>query len=518
MNAPRLAAGTCVVSALLALLASIPSPAAEPARQSISIDERKELFVRDVAVVDDARAQGLGPWSFGGLMSAIAGDNDPAGFVTWWLQTWECPQVVNGVAVFDKGKANSMRTFRDTWTGLGSSGDLELALAPFRLCAIVNRPDLLKIDAQGVVTSAGELRFVFCHTSFTTGVGRPFFVIFEFQVPASSPAELKAYHEQWHALAAFDLEDPVELAEYLAALETITSAVTERDDESGRPNGSNLAQVRTNEFDLPGGSTAACASPGGQSVAWDLREFALMQPGTAGPLLATLQNTTTKQTPHIEYLGSFCPQSFGQCTTCDPNDPARDLLGEYLDDNAADILAGIHVVPDQYQFDSGLRWLQSGHAPNDTVNSPRPPCGLKDLNSNGATLWWATGYDGRSPDGTDVWTRETSDVRHKFALQTCSGCHHSETGTIPQPNDFSMVSERNANAESQLAGFLIGTTVLDPVEPDVSDEVDPVVRAFHDLANREDVLREILAMGGTGGLPPVPVLQQIRAAMGTRVH
>src|SRR5262245_32458371 len=58
----------------------------------------KELMITDLSVVNDRRADGPdGPWSFGGLMRAMAPKPDDAGrLVKDWLATWLASQTING--------------------------------------------------------------------------------------------------------------------------------------------------------------------------------------------------------------------------------------------------------------------------------------------------------------------------------------------------------------------------------------------------------------------------------------
>jgi hypothetical protein len=61
----------------------------------------------------------------------------------------------------------------------------------------------------------------------------------------------------------------------------------------------------------------------------------------------------------------------------------------------------------------------------------------------------------------DVWDAPgilDNEARHKFSLNTCNGCHGGETNT-----GFLHVFPRFAGEESSLSGFLLGTTVSDPV-------------------------------------------------------
>jgi hypothetical protein len=74
----------------------------------ITIDADSELMIRDVAVVEDPlRSQWTGgtanpsdgAWSFGRLMTHMAGNNDPEQFVRTWMQEWTAPRTVNGLVV-----------------------------------------------------------------------------------------------------------------------------------------------------------------------------------------------------------------------------------------------------------------------------------------------------------------------------------------------------------------------------------------------------------------------------------
>ncbi|HYO74397.1 MAG TPA: hypothetical protein VEU33_50815, partial [Archangium sp.] len=123
------------------------------------INMDKELLVRDLSVVNDpcrtqfngtgcASASSRGKWSFGYLMSQIAGGKDAAGtseFVLNWLGTWQANQVVNCHQVAARGGITTRLI--NTWktkSGCLTTGPctLDFNQAPFRLLAIVNRIDL----------------------------------------------------------------------------------------------------------------------------------------------------------------------------------------------------------------------------------------------------------------------------------------------------------------------------------------------------------------------------------------
>lgn len=61
----------------------------------------------------------------------------------------------------------------------------------------------------------------------------------------------------------------------------------------------------------------------------------------------------------------------------------------------------------------------------------------------------------------DFWTAPgitNPEARHKFSLNTCNGCHGSETGTV-----FLHISPRLAGEQSALSGYLTGSPSFDPV-------------------------------------------------------
>jgi hypothetical protein len=88
------------------------------------------------------------------------------------------------------------------------------------------------------------------------------------------------------------------------------------------------------------------------------------------------------------------------------------------------------------------------------------------------------------------WPRLTiadNDARHKFAMMTCNGCHHKESG--PKPDGalgFLHIGGRAKDREADLSVFLTGGA---PVE----DPTDATVkRSFNDLAERQKALVQAL--------------------------
>ena len=69
-------------------------------------------------------------------------------------------------------------------------------------------------------------------------------LILEYNIPAGSQAEILDLANAWHALRAL----PFPSEEYNAALQAVTERFTARNAAPGRPNGSALGQIRTNDF------------------------------------------------------------------------------------------------------------------------------------------------------------------------------------------------------------------------------------------------------------------------------
>lgn len=438
------------------------------AAAQISIDHDRELFVHATSVVDDARATGAGPWSFGTLMSRMSGNMPANRFVEAWLGTWLTPQSVNGFNLFNQVKADAIQSFLDNWHQVSPGNELDLDQAPFRLLAIVNRADL--IQATPTITQAAELRFIYGAFNPLNGNTPPFFVIFEYGVPATTCQDIVDWQTQWHALA----QHPLGSAAYNSALQAITDQITQPAPQSGKPNGSLLNQLRTNEFLPP-------------TPFWDLREWNVV-PGPSGDQnLAILQNVPVAQTPRRSTL---------------TNANGREKLMRWLDLNRAAILAETHDVPVIFENASFL----AQNSVNDQGH-PQPPGFGTGV---GGTLWWAPGsYNGQN------MTVEDALVRHNFAKNTCSGCHFHETNT-----QFSMVSNRMPGSQSSLSPFLTGVTLPDPVSPmalDTNGQLVPVHHTHADLRRRAHVMKRLLTLQ-CGTAVASATLGAIEASMQSRPH
>jgi hypothetical protein len=348
------------------------------------IDIDKELLVRHVDVVEDPvrttctgpAPADCGPWTFGALMAAVAGTEDHqtvSDFVLDWLgdtgKNWMDPELlVNDFHVLPRTNIDSM--IIQPWKEASGIGNpLDFSQAPFRLLAILNRPDLGNDDPEMDLIKIAEGRFVFAALpNYQTTDG--FTVIFEFKVVGDTCQEAKDWQIQWHELGSMELGSP----EYNAALEEITNQFATIGADPTAPNGTALSQLRTNENDL-------------LFPSWEMREFRVLCPGDsecpsggeqvcAGVTGQFLTETTIEQEPDVSLNGQ--PE-----------------LTAYVNEFEDDILNGTYRVPCTYP-------------------DPESPfrAGSTVYNS---IVWDIPGV--------------SQEARDKFALNTCSGCHRAETGT-----------------------------------------------------------------------------------------
>ncbi|HEX7839213.1 MAG TPA: hypothetical protein VF469_17165 [Kofleriaceae bacterium] len=254
----------------------------------------KSLLINDPSVVgtgdptrtwDPCSGVGtkMGAFTFGHLMTEMANQPltgiNPSTFVMQWLQTWQANQTINTFNV--PARPNITTQVINPWLAASGGVNLDLGIAPFRLLAIVNRLDLRTGSGGygGSTGNAGELRFVF---GVVKGSGRtcqllPFTVILEYGVPIRGCVNVRSWAQQWVNLNSLVLGS----AAYNAALQAITDQVVLRNDAPGKPNGSALNQLRTNEI--------AIGSP------WELRQFNLTTP------LSFLHETPVFQTPDVRF-------------------------------------------------------------------------------------------------------------------------------------------------------------------------------------------------------------------------
>jgi hypothetical protein len=252
----------------------------------------------------------MGKWTFGYLMEQMANQPvsgiTPSDFVKRWLTRWEFDQIVNDFTV---GKRVNIKTeIIDPWQAAsgGPGAPLNLAKAPFRLLAIVNRVDLRGnlLYGGGGSDNGGEARFVFGVLGPGCSV-LPFTVIFEYGIRKNSCFAEKDWANQWMALNSLTPGTPA----YNSKLELITEQFAKANADALKPNHSALNQLRTNEIAL--------------SAPWQLREFHIAASDSDE---GNLREVTVKQTPDITLNQT-------------------DTLADYVNASAPAIIAQTNTVP-----------------------------------------------------------------------------------------------------------------------------------------------------------------------------
>lgn len=410
------------------------------------VDPATSLMITDLGVVEDPmRTFDMcgpggapigtpgGPWTFAHLMREMAmGSGFSAeDFTLLWLNTWLLPQAANGIVVNDPARAFQLQNRIINPWIAASGGTPDIERFPARLLAIVNRPDLADAVGYGKPGSGGEGRFVFGLLDLSGG--GCFTLPFTVIFEYGIDVNGCSDLKGWHQQWKDLDNNPVGSPAYNAALEAITRQFTDHGTNPNQlPNQSSLSQLRTNEIAL--------------NAPWELREFTLQGPAGATP--GELALVTVKQTPDLGLN----------------NTPT---LSVFIASVAGDILADQHVVPNRFPtlLDPFLG-----------ANSPTPF----------AFVWDAPGVLGM-PSGVDL--------RHKFSLATCSGCHAGETGTT-----FTHIDPRPPGSASNLSGFLTGMSMPDPRD-------NTVTRTFNDLARRQQSMADILNRT-CFGLPflPLPIV------------
>lgn len=378
---------------------------------SHDLSDERTLLIRDLAVVNHADASGRGAWSFGHVMASITPAGYPGGapaYVRDWLREWEDDRVVNGVAT---PRVTNMRDkLIDPWPKR-ADGTLDLAQAPFRLLAIVDRADRYDLAAG----RAGEVRFVYAAIEPpgrfpNRRLPMKFTVIVELARPVASRAELTAWTRAWAALGRL----PIAGAAYHDALRALTDPVL-------AAGAANLIAVRSNEVTI--------------DDPWDLRHFT-PSPAAGG----ALRTTALAMTPMIQR-----------------NRSAALTTWLYEVASRADVLLGRHRLPATFR---GVA-LRGNYAPMTMVKEGK------------ASFVWRT-------DGTRGSTDDENELRHRFSLFTCSGCHSGETNTKAVH-----ITPRRADEVSTLSTFMTGGRVKDLVRPSV-------VRRFDDLGRRRRAMAALV--------------------------
>jgi hypothetical protein len=406
---------------------------------STTVDIERSLMITDPSVVTDPTrtydpctggGAGLGRWTFGYLMQQMAGTQDAATFVRTWMKQWETARTVNGFQA--KERTDVVRLLAAWPRTTTADGPLDLAKAPFRLLAIVNRIDLAEQLVYGS-GKGGELRFVFgatllqddpSVTSTSAAAAKKcadidFTVIFEYGIQRQGCEDLRDWARQWLDLA----KHPIDSGAYRTALEAITEQLVPKGSAPAALNQSALNQLRTNEIALADLSKI-------ENHFWDMREFHLCQDATAPAGSASLCLVPVARTPDL---------SFNHTAT----------LASFVNANAAAIEQDQQDVPTSF---NGAPF-QAATARMDPHEAGRQ-----------GTFW-------KGPATPP--TIASNEARYHFSLNTCNGCHAGETSTRARHVLFATKA-----VKASPSSFLTGITLPDPVDPSVP-------REFNDLQRRQ---------------------------------
>jgi hypothetical protein len=449
---------------------------------------QKTLLITDLTVVEDplrtfdpstGAGTPMGAWTFGKLMSDMANmpltGINPSDFARRWLRSWESDQVINDDPVPNR-KAQMIATILKVWEAAsgGAGAPLDMARAPFRLLAIVNR-----LDLRGNVTYGGGISTDCCETRCVTGEGRfvfgftgdskpgsgggdpypgpggpgdgggqgnaperPFLVIFEYCIPRDSCPRLHAYAQEWANLQCIPF-GPV----YNRALQHITDQFATANAMPRNPNGSALNQLRTNENLLTPPNTVP-------PTQWELREFKIFCNDSD---VGYLRPVTVKQTPREDVDSTRLLQNY--ITTTFPAPPN-------------------HRVPLEWGLPGGQNQPFLGG------RAVMPPISI----TSGSPAWATTG------------ATVPNILRHDFALNTCNGCHSTETNTA-----FAHVGMRGTGQPAPLSGFLIGNGAGGPFLVNIPGAPAMTV-SFFDLRRRErDLIQFLLTPCGLAVFDAAPL-------------
>lgn len=439
-----------VVAPLAGDSAPVPTPVPPPPPP---LDPEKTLFIRDLSVVNSGvrtadpcqsttAADAAKKWTFGYLITQMANQSNtgitPTKLALSLLRHWEKDQKVNGETV--PARTAILQRITNQWFREShSTTTLAMNKAPFRLLAIVNRVDLRQnlFFGEGL---AGELRFVWgvldLGTKAFDGSGTcQEDPSFTMIMEFAVDKKTQPDVKAWGKRWA-DLDKlTLNSTAYRVALEGITESVVKANVGAAfaRANGSELIRIRTNEISLAG--------------PWELREFNISKSGTNKGLFFEVP---VKQTPREVYNNR-------------EGLPTKTLLRDYVNSHEAEIIAGKHNIPLTFK------------APGSLVAKPF----LGGHIFNNIDFWAAPGI-------------KNNKARHLVSLNTCNGCHGAETNT-----GFLQVVPRPRSQPSQLAGFLTGVDVTDPVD-------FTTVRHFDDLRRRSLELNALVNSPSLAQLSFVP--------------
>ncbi len=254
--------------------AEVPSGAGVggPETCGVHVERFKELLVVDRSVLRSLEAKNEEPGaalSFRTQLEALAGDPERAYDVTTaWLASFGTITEVGALSAPVTPRPRVEEILLAPWRTAARASASPMAVAPFRLVAVVNRLDLGTTDA--CAGSAGELRLVYTAVDPLARNALAMTAIVEMPYPATRTA--REWAEAWHELGALDFGDA-----YVRKLAALVRAVTSAGDPF-------RTRIRTNE----------AAFEGETPIPWELREFSLARDGGPRRLVPALLAQTPR--------------------------------------------------------------------------------------------------------------------------------------------------------------------------------------------------------------------------------
>lgn len=332
----------------------------------------KQLLIIDPEVVDSTSTEYPGFLSVGHLFDELSPDGSGGDLVRNWLELWMLDLEVNGSLVAARPRVKELVIepwqHRDGWVA-ERDGEWRpnLANAPFRLLAVVNRIDLSSAGrATGFYYGSGKIGRTNPQGRLVFGIlgddgeplGRHFTVIFEYELPIKSE-DIGAYALLWEPLGQLDFGDP----NYLMKLHQVVRQFTDHKlSDKGERIPPPLAQLRTNDMALD----EIC----------ELREFKLVK---GGRQFRQVPLPNTPSTRFVRNGGRF-----------------NRLLGEFIAED------GTKAIPLGFDAPTGSRRLLV------LAGSSLIP---------DAGFYWESNRIGNTA------------ARHNFSVRTCNGCHAADTNT-----------------------------------------------------------------------------------------
>ncbi|HMV69088.1 MAG TPA: hypothetical protein PKA64_19735, partial [Myxococcota bacterium] len=390
------------------LMITDPGVVRDPTRTSVW--ERGPLG--DCQQVGDA----WGPWGIAGLMQGLGGSYGTAhDMIMGWLQTYATTRTVNnqpivtsmmGISALIEGNSG-LPGGPVPWPKLVDDGNpttfndvMDLTQMPVQLTAIVNRPDLAAAN-YGAPGARAELRFVFTFIDEETCQAAPGGFILEYDTPTDDCASVQSWFQQWADLDALTPGSPA----FNSALQDITDPVTAAGAAPGRPNDSMLKVLRVNEQNLRWPHYVN-QFPTNFLSPWSMQQLAI------DPTTHRFADDTLTQTPAWPY------------ELVDYNDPAPrpEPIDEFITTFAPDILAGTYQIDLNDPFNADPFRAAVVLYGRFTWSTIAPPYNLSQ--GDPAQLGQMTRMISVGSAAIETGYVE---ARERLSLNTCNGCHYSET-------------------------------------------------------------------------------------------